>query len=123
MKKLRTVLGLILMYLGAWVHGMKYCLLPFFIVLVTMQANGQSVPLKREYAKKPITDTCYLYVYKTFTNSDGKTIIWQEDLQTGDRYETILDCTPAVIIKKDTILRTLRTQMFIEPKTKRRRNA
>ena len=42
MKKIRMILGFILMYLGAWIQGMRYCLL--FIItglLLTSKASGQ----------------------------------------------------------------------------------
>lgn len=94
------------------------------IVLVTTGANGQSTPLQRQYKKMPITDTCYLYTEKQFTNSDGKIYLWQTDLQTGFRYEVDVNCLPKDSIPViGSIVRTLRSKMIIEPKTKRRRNA
>lgn len=91
----------------------------FVLFWLTSNLNGQSVPLKREYAKKPVTDTCYLYTQKRFTNSDGKIYLWQIDLQTGYRYEVDVNCMPKDSIPAvGSIVRTSRKNMIIEPKSK-----
>lgn len=95
-------------------------IISILIVLVTNSANGQSKKLLHEYKQKPITDTVYLYIEKKFNDSDGGVTIWQQDLQTGYRYESRCTCPKDSLPKIGTVARTLRSKLILEPKNKKR---
>lgn len=92
----------------------------FAALLLTSICSAQSTKLKREYASKPITDTVYLYIEKKFNDSDGGVTIWQQDLQTGYRYESRCTCPKDSLPKIGTVARTLRSKLILEPKNKKR---
>ena len=95
-------------------------LILFIIVLVTIEANGQSKKLIYQYSKLPKSDTCYVYIEGRYKNKEDKSLvqIWQQDLQTGERWFSLCDKNWKILPKKGQVLRLHRSQMSFISKNK-----
>lgn len=86
---------------------------------LALKSYGQTAKQIRDAKLKPLSDTAYVYIEGRYKNKDDKTLvcIWQQDLQTGERWYTLCPKDWKTLPKTGEIIKMPRSKMqFISPK-------